>query len=320
MQRGLPRSEFRLRKGHLIYLLDLAIAAALFLITGSVYMSQRGSRVIAAEMAKREEADKEFRRMIEEADSVMASKQQQLAEMRADSVRWYESYEQRRARLESGFAERQSISGRVFQLAEVVQDMKTRSQEAIVRAEGYDKDVNDQRERIASLFDDSKTNREKLDQTQQERQEAAEKLRQAYAERTYEPVGYFPDDSAVKIKSEVSSSDRLTSVELQRVLSRRQAFDLGLALGVGVGSGERASSKELGILFSRPLVHRRLGLDVTAGFEQLSNEAGRDQNGAFAAAGLRYSPLYKERLHFGLGARASDGEVLPYISIALGRR
>lgn len=320
MQRGLPQAEFRLQKKHLIYILDLAVAAALFVLTGNVYMSQRGSGLIAAEEEKRAAAEVENRRMIAEADSVMSFKQQQLAEMRADSVSWYQDYQRRRVGLEAGFSERQAISGKVFQLAEVVQDMKSRSQEAIVRAEGYDRDVQDQGERIGSLSDDSRQNEQKLDQSQRERREAAERLRQAYADRTYEPVGYLPDQSAVTVKSEVSANDRLTAVELQRILSRQRAFDLGLALGVGVGSGDRSSMKELGVLLSKPLVHRRLGLDLSAGFEQLSDETGRDQNGAFAAAGLRYSPLYKERLHFGLGARASDGQLLPYISIALGRR
>jgi hypothetical protein len=250
----------------------------------------------------------------------MAAKRQELAAMRADSVSWYQDYERRRGRLEAGFAERQSISGKVVQLAEVVQDMKSRTQEAMVRAEGYEKDVVDQRERIASLDDDSKTAAEKLDQTREQRQAAAERLREAYQDRTYEPVGVLPDHSGVAVKSEMASGDRLTSVELQRILTSQRAFDLGLALGVGVGSGDRSSSKELGVLVSRPLVHRRLGLDLAAGYENLTNDAGKNQGGAYAAAGLRYSPLYKERLHFGLGARASDGGVLPYVSIALGRR
>jgi hypothetical protein len=290
------------------------------MLSGKVYMNEHGNKVIAAEEGKRTSAQSDFQRLLAEADSVMAYKRQELASMRKDSVGWYQNYERLRAQLEAGFAERQTISGQVFQLAEIVQNMKSRTQEAIVRADGYERDVTDQRGRISSLTDDSNASGEKLATTQQERRKAAEELRVAYQERTYEPVGYFPDQSGVAVKSEMSSSDRLTSVELQRILTSRRAFDLGLALGVGVGTGDRASSKELGVLVSKPLIHRRLGMDLSAGFEHLTDEAGRNQGGAYAAAGLRYSPLYKERLHFGLGARASDGEVFPYISVALGRR
>jgi hypothetical protein len=320
MQRGLPSAEFRLKKIHLFFLLDLVIAAGLFALTGNVYMSRRGDRVIAIEEQKRAEARLEFKELLSEADSVMAYQQQALASMRVDSVGWFQTYERMRAQLEAGFAERQTISGNVFQLAEIVQNMKSRTQEAIVQADGYEKDVTEQRERIGSLTDESTEFASKLDSTKVNRRQAAENLREAYADRTYEPVGYFPDRSGVAVKSEVTANERITSVEVQRVLTSRRAFDLGLALGVGVGSGDRASSKELGVLVSRPLVHRRLGMDLAAGYEHLTDEAGNNNGGAYAAAGLRYSPLYKERLHFGLGARASDGEVLPYISVSVGRR
>jgi len=320
MQRGLPSAQFRLRKGHLFYLLDLAIAAILFMITGNLYMDARGNPKIAEKQQELQQARQSFVRKIAEADSVMAYKRGELEEMRADSLNWYRDYALKIQVAQQGFAERQTIADRVVLLSGQVQNLMAQAQQAVVDADSYEGDVQDKESTIGSLASDSEEHARKLEETRQARLTAAERLRDAYAARTHEPAGYFPDKSGVAVKSEVADTDRLTMVELQRVLTSNRNLDVGVALGVGIGSGDRSSSKQLGVLLSRPLVHRRLGLDVSAGYEHLTDDAGADQGGAYAAAGLRVSPLYKERLHFGLGTRVSDGEVLPYVSVAIGRR
>jgi hypothetical protein len=133
-------------------------------------------------------------------------------------------------------------------------------------------------------------------------------------------VGMFPDKSGLLVRRDVSESQDLTNVELQHNVWRPGALDVGVSLGFGLGSGDFTSSKQLGLVVTRPLLHRRLGLDFGAGYSVLTNHAGSDAGGGYASASLRLSPFYKERFHFGLGARADKENVLPFISVGVGRR
>jgi hypothetical protein len=110
-----------------------------------------------------------------------------------------------------------------------------------------------------------------------------------------------------------------TIVELQHKLANAGKLDLGLAAGVGFAAGG-GSTKQLGVMLTRLLVHRRVSFDASAGYSVFTDDRGGDDSGAYGALGFRFSPFYREHFHLGLGARATRDEVMPYIGIGVGRR
>lgn len=321
MSRDLPTPEFRLRPAHLLYLVDLALAAVIFVAAGRAFMDHKGATVLAAKERERAQMEEQAQKAQVQADSALAATVQAVARMREDSVGWVATYLQKRGSLESGFAARQELTLKLQQLSDQVFGFRDRSQEAVQKSEGYQQDVAERKDEIAALATQVKTIDSTLQVTEAERTAAASKLQEAKVTRTYEPVGLFPDRSSLAVSQQIGSDREVTNFELQHVLQSNRELDLGVALGVGLGSGNSAAStKQVGLLLSRQLVHRRLGLDVGAGYSLLSDQEGKNESGAYASAGLRYSPFYKERLHFGAGARAGHGEVMPYIGITVGRR
>jgi hypothetical protein len=318
--RDLPTPEFRLRPRHALYLIDLVVAAVLFVIVGRAFMDQKGSKVIAAKEKARAEAQVAGQKALAQADSVLAAQRALLESMRADSIQWFADYQTRGAKLQAGYAQKQMLSQSLEALSNQVFGMRDRSSEAVQKAQEYEKDVSERKDEIGSLSSQAHTADSTLKATEAQRQDAASKLDGAVRTRTYEPVGLFPDRSGLSVRQEISDKTDLTNFELQHVVRQGSMVDLGVSLGVGLGSGDRTASKQVGLILSRELIHRRLGLDFGAGYSLLSDRSGNDESGAYASAGIRYSPFYKERLHFGAGARAVQGEVLPYIGVTVGRR
>jgi len=320
MERGLPTPQFRLQKSHAFYLLDLVLAALIIMLIGRVYRDKEVAKLQADFEQRMQAVELESRGMIAQADSVMDATVAAVAAMKADSASKVAELENRRLTLDQGFADRQRLAEQLFRLSDVVLDLRSQSESELARQQNYQVDVRSRREELDALVTRSEESESTLAATREAREDIAEKLRAARAERAHEPVGMFPDRSGVALRQEITDQEALTNVELQHVLVNRPQVDLGLALGVGLGSGDRATNKEVGLLLSRPLIHRRLGLDVSAGYSILSDEEGNDDNGAFARAGLRFSPFFRERFHLALGARAGQGDVLPYVGVALGRR
>jgi hypothetical protein len=320
MPRDLPTPEFRLRPYHALYLVDLALAAVIFVVCGNLYMQKKGSVVLAAKDQERAAAQIAGQKAQLQADSVLAYQQGVLQKMRGDSIQWVADYLHRDEALKQGVTRWGSLKNSADQLSGQIFNMHDRSIEAIQKADEYEKDVSERRDEITSLSAQAATADSTLQTTQKQRSDAAQELSQAHETRTYEPVGLFPDKSSLAVRQEVNSKTQMTNFELQHVVTSAQSVDVGVSLGVGLGSGDRTASKQLGLLLSRELIHRRLGLDVGAGYSQMSNASGKNNSGAYASAGIRFSPFYKERLHFGAGARAVQGEILPYIGVTVGRR
>ncbi len=316
----LPKPEFRLRPRHLWHILDLIVIAALFMATGRVYLNTRGEKVMQAKEADRAAAQVEGVRLIQQADSVVAATTVTLQGMLADSTEAFGELSRMRVELETGIERRQALSQQIFPLSENVLALKERTQDAVASVERYEKDLAAREAEIDSLGRMAQTSQERLDRTRVERQEAARNLLHARQEQAYEPTGNFPERTGLMVKREAGKDVDLTSLELQQILWRPNQLDVGLALGVGLGDGESVSDKEVGLLVTRQLIHRRLGLDLGAGYSVLTQPEGRDETGAYASAGLRLSPFYQERLHLGLGARAKHGEVLPFLGVTVGRR
>jgi len=321
MPRDLPTPQFRLRPIHALYLVDLAVAAVIFVIAGRIFMDHKGAAVLAAKEAERAKMHEAAELALAQADSAYAAQVARFQDMQQDSVRLVATYEQKRHALEAGFVDRQNLMANLDRLSGQVFNMRDRSHEASQRAQEYERDVSERRDEIEGLSERAAETDSALKSTRMQREQAAESLQVARETRTYEPVGLFPDKSSLAVRQEIGQNTDLTSFELQHVLQRRETVDLGVSLGVGLGTGgSTASSKQVGLLLSRELVHRRLGLDVSAGYSLLSDQTGTDESGAYAMAGLRYSPFYKERFHFGAGARAGHGEVMPYVGVTVGRR
>lgn len=316
----LPKPSFRPRKKHLWHILDVAVIVGIFYATGQVYMDKRGTKVFASKESERRAAQEEGARGLMQADSVVTVTAQQLEAMLADSIQSLGELRQKGADLESGIQRRQSLNAQIFPLSENVLSLKDRSQEAASQASGYERDLRNREVEIDSLRAKSARLEKQLQETRQLRAQVAQELYQAQTQETYDPTGMFPEKTGLEVRQQVSDKvDQLTNVEIQQILWTPGRVDVGVAAGVGIGGGE-SSNKALGLLVTRPLIHRRLGLDLGAGYSVLTEEQGEDERGAYASAGLRISPFYKERIHFGVGARATHGEVMPFLGVTVGRR
>ncbi|MBM3285768.1 MAG: hypothetical protein FJY88_00210 [Candidatus Eisenbacteria bacterium] len=316
----LPKPELKLRKKHLWHLLDLAIIVLLFAVAGRIFMSTRGEAVAQRKEVERSAAEAEGVRLLQQADSVVAAASVNLQGMLADSVKSYVDLMRLRDEFESGLVRSQALGAQIFPLSENVLAMKERTQEAVTQVVKYETELRTREEEIESLREQSDEALAKLERTRAERERTAQALYEARRAEAYDPKGTFPARTGFAVRRDVGEDLDLTNLELQHVLWNPAGTDVGLSLGWGLDSREKSSNKEVGLLLSRPLVHRRLGLDLGAGYSVLTESGGEDDPGAYAAAGLRVSPFYTQRLHIGVGARAAHGDVLPFLGVTIGRR
>ncbi len=313
--------EFRPQWKHLLYLVDLAVILALFFAGAWAFRTIVGEKKLAEGVRLRELAKQKGSRALVQADSVLTAENGRLQAVVADSAKTADELIRRRAVLDATVAEQQRVNQALYPLTDQVFDLQYRATSALSEVRQYKEDLRTRRAELAGLRADAADAARQLVEAQDRHEDALGQLAQARSMRAYEPAGVFPDKSGLVVRQDMSESQELTNVEFQQSLwAPARQVDLGLSLGVGLGSGDVASSKNLGLLLTRSLIHRRLGLDFGAGYSVLTDPEGADASGVYASAGLRFSPFYKERFHLGLGARADREEVTPFVSIGLGRR
>lgn len=320
MQRGLPPIDLRPKWSHLLLFLDVLIVVALFRVVGKMYMENEGSVLLAQKAEERTAVEIQAKRSAAQAESLVAVTLSQLEEMRADSARAASELEARRLALQAEMKERDLLSETAFQLSDRVWEMRQQSESAVRKADEYEEVLVGREQEVAQFVAQAETSEARLAEAKQELDQTTRELVVARERTTYEPVSRLPSSAGVLFRREARDEGGLTGVELQKTFWNQGVNDLGFSAGFGLGDGEVESEKKLGLLLSRSLIHRRLGLDLSAGYSVLTNPTGGDDQGAYASAGLRYSPFYKERFHFGIGAKADPDGVQPYIGIGLGRR
>jgi hypothetical protein len=301
-------------------LIDLAVLAGLFYLGGHLYMRIRGTDVIAEkrqEQALQRVTHKELRA---EADSVVAATQERLAGAMADSARGIGELQALRLDLERTVGETQSLAQGIYRLSDVVLDMRQKAEDAVRQAQRDEISVREREQEVDSLSTTENLTYTTLLDRRTEGEQVRQALLSAQDQETYDPTGRFPDKTGLMLRRDVGDAVDATNLLLQQVFWKRSRTDIGLSVGFGLGSGESTSNKEVGLLLSRNLIHRRLALDFGAGLSQLTRTEGSDDSGAYASASLRLSPFYQERMHLGLGARASHDEVIPFLGLSLGRR
>ncbi len=313
-------TRFRLRPGHAFLIVDLAILAGLFVLGGRVYMSKHGTFVLEEKRHQQAAIQIEGVERIQEADSVVAATEDRVAGALSDSARAIDNLRNLRDELDRRIAETQRLSQGIYRLSDVVLDMRRKAESAVRQAGQDHQNVQARISEVDSLRRTEQAARQQLVQTQSKKEEASERLARARAGEQYDPKGRFPLRTGLMVRRDMGDEFDTTNLLLQHVLWKRGRTDLGLSVGWGLGSEESTSNKELGLVFSRNLVHRRVGFDLSAGFSQLTHEQGEDDSGAYASAGLSVSPFYKERIHLGLGAKAFRDEVIPFLGLSLGRR
>ncbi len=316
----LPKPEFHLRKKHLWHILDVAVITALFIAAGQFYLDTRGVKVSTQKEAERSAAQVEGARLLEQADSVVTATSGNLKRMLSDSTQSFAELQGLREEFESGLVRGQRLSQQIFPLSENVIALRERTGEASASAERYEGEVRARDAEIDSLLRRSRSSEATLNRTRAEREQVGGNLYRARRAEAHDPTGRFPAKTGVMVRRDVNQNADLTNLELQQVIWNLGGVDLGVAIGLGIGAEQAASNKEVGLLLTRPLIHRRLGLDLGAGYSVLTQAEGSDQTGGYASAGLRLSPFYTERLHLGIGARASHGEVVPFLGVSVGRR
>jgi hypothetical protein len=316
-----PKFSFHPQWKHLFYLVDLAVIVALFFAGAWAFRSIVGEKKLAEGVRLRELAKTKGSRALVQADSVLAAENGRLQVAVTDSATTADELIRRRAALDATVAEQQRVNQALYPLTDQVFDLQYRATTALSEVRQYKEDLRTRRGELASLRAKAADAARQLAEAQDRHEDARSQLAQARTMRAYEPAGVFPDKSGLVVRQDISDTQDLTNVEFQQSLwAPARQIDLGVSLGLGLGSGEVASSKNVGLLLTRSLIHRRLGLDFGAGYSVLTDPGGTDDAGAYASAGLRFSPFYKERFHLGLGARASGDEVTPFLSIGLGRR
>jgi hypothetical protein len=320
VNRGLPKLDLTPRPKHALRLIDLAVIAGIFYLAGMLYMDTKGEERLNTARAEREKAHVEAERALAQADSVVSATERTLQAMLADSASTADSLVHRRAALEAAMAESERLSQALFPLGDQVAEMRRQAAEARRKTDVLRKDAAQRQAEVGKLRGEVQTLTAELEAARQRREQAAATVAAATRAREYEPASIFPDKSAVAVGRQVATDEDLTSVEVQRTMWDRGPVDVGLSLGLGLGSGDASSMKKAGLLLSRPLIHRRLAMDFQAGLSTLGDEEGNQEGTAYASAGLRVSPFYRERLHFGLGARADERGVQPYLGIVFGRR
>ncbi len=315
-----PKFSFHPSWKHLLYLIDLAVMFGLFQAGSWVFRTTVGENKLADNEQRREQVKIAGAQALSQADSVVTAERSRLAKASADSVSWSEDLLRRRAYLEGIANEQQQLNQTLTPMIDEVLDLHYRSRNALAEQEQYEKDIAERRAQVAERKAQAEAAAQQLEDAKYRHEDSLERLAQARSVRSHEPVGLFPDKTGLVLRQEISETEGLTNLEFQRSLWTPGVMDVGVSLGLGLGSGDVASSKQAGLLLTRPLIHRRLGLDLGAGYSVLTSPSGTDETGAYASASLRFSPLYRERLHFGLGARADQDNVTPYLLFGLGRR
>lgn len=320
MQRGLPPLDLRPRPKHLLILVDLALLVGLFMSAGKWYLDTKGSELRAQQDAEKQVLEQGIAKAAAEAEAAVASKLVSLSAARADSLALVGELVAKREQLEIEIAQHAEGTDRTFRLSDSIYDLKVQAENAVRAASEYDRELASRDEEILDKSSKAQAAETKLVTAQTDLRTTTGALESAHREVAYEPRSILPETAGVMLRHEVRSGGDLTGLEFQQLVFNRPNVDLGFSLGVGLGSGDVESSKQAGLLLSRSLVHRRLGLDFGAGYSLLTNSSGDANNGAYATASLRFSPMYRERFHFGLGARADQEGVQPFVGVALGRR
>lgn len=316
----LPPLDLRPRPHHALILLDFMLIAAIFMFTGNTYTGTRGAAHLRSSEQLRETAQRQGNRMLEQADSVVVARRQVLQQSIADSSLMAEDLLSRRAQLEAAIVEHETLNQSLYPLSDQILDLRQRGIQAASRADGYQKDVAERRAELAAEKAKADSTLAVLEDARRQRDQAVQELAMAHRTREVEPVGLFPDRSGLTVRQEANGETDLTNLELQHNVWNEGNNDVGVSLGVGLGGGDASSSKQLGLVFTRNLIHRRLGVDLGAGYSLLTDQAGSTDGSPYASASLKLSPFYRERVHFGLGARAVSGEFLPFVAIGVGRR
>jgi hypothetical protein len=318
-----PKFSFRPSWKHLLRLVDLAVMVGLFLLGAHLFRTLVGEKKVAAAERQRVEIREEGARNQTQADSILAFEKARLGVTLADSVGQAQEFARRRAVLDATVAEQQRINEAINPLMDQVFDIQYSATTAVGEVRQYREDMAQRRATIADLEGQAEQARLELEEAQGRNQAVNERLAQARSLRARDPRGIFPDKSGVVVRQDIASTGALTNLAFQRSLWSNRLLDVGLSLGLGLSS-DVTSSKEFGVILTRPLIHRRLGLDLGAGYTMLTDSDGTDETGAYASASLRLSPFFKERFHLGLGARAAQGadgeEVTPFVSVGVGRR
>lgn len=316
-----PKEKFKLRPKHALLLIDAAVLVAIFMVSGRLYANNHGAKLIAAKQQERVAAQMQNAAMLTQADSVATAAQATLAEMKTEHAQSEDELRRLKAQLETDVPQTRQLEQGLFRLSDMVLDLRERSAAASKELKSRERNVRERSTEVDSLRTKSVRAAEELDSTKEEFDKTTSVLGQAKQEEAYDPKGRFPASTGVAVRRDMSSSQDLTNLELQHLFYNSGVTGVGVSMAFGLGaSDEAASNKEVGVLLTRPLIHRRLGLDLGAGFSQISAAGGSDDNGGYASAALRLSPFYKERFHIGLGARASHGDVVPFLGFAVGRR
>jgi hypothetical protein len=320
-QEDVPREPFRLRPKHALFLVDFLVMALMFVAAGRIYENSRGVKLVAHQEQLREVGRLEGARLIEQADSVAVAAKVNLEEMTKDHDATVAELKRLQGEITAGMARRQELEQAIFRLSDIVLDLRGRTETEVASVQNYKADVDSRSSEIDSLRTTATKSQEALVQTEQERQSVAQTLQNARAQESYDPTGRFPSATGVAVRRDLGTTNDLANLEVDHLFWQpKEDVDMGLSLGVGLGTDKPISNKELGVLLSRSLVHRRLGLDVGAGYSMLTESGGSVEHSPYATAGIRYSPFFKERFHLGAGARATHGELLPYLGLSIGRR
>jgi hypothetical protein len=316
-----PREKFKLRPKHAFLLVDLAVLAVIFMVAGRMYVNSHGAKLIAAKEQQRVAAQAENAALLMQADSVAAAANSALTEMKSEHSQTIDELQRLKTQLENDVPRTRQLEQGLFRLSDMVLDLRERSVVASKELKSRERNAHERSAEVDSLRNKSDRTTQALTQTQAEYASATTDLGQAKQSEAYDPKGLFPASTGVALRRDMNANQDLTNLELQHLFYNSGMTDLGVSMAFGLGSNDEvASNKEVGLLLTRPLIHRRLGLDLGAGFSQLSNTGGTDDNGAYASAALRLSPFYKERFHVGLGARASHGDFVPFLGFSIGRR
>ncbi len=314
-----PKFSFRPKWKHLFYLLDLAIMVALFFAGAWAYRSWVGERKLAQQAEIRQQTHVDGAQMLAQADSVLKAERARLTVAAEDSARWAEDLNARRVYLENTVAEQQRVNQQLGPLTDEVFDLQYKATTALTDVRDNREELATRRQELADLHARADQAARELEEAHRRQEDSASQLANARSLRQYDPVGIFPAKSGLALRQHFSESQELTNVEFRRSFWKRGIADVGLFAALGLGSKDVSSGKELGLLVTRPLIHRRLGLDLSAGYSILTDPEGSNDSSPFAAAALRLSPFYKERFHLGLGARAAEEEVTPFLSVGVGR-
>ena len=315
-----PKIPFRPSWKHLLHLIDAAIIVGLFFLGAYIFRTAVGEKKLAAGEQLRVQRREDAAKAQVQADSILGAERQRLEVALGDSVGWAGELGRRRTGLEATVAEQQRVNQGLYALTDQVFDLQYRARTATDEVRQYREDMAARRTEMADLHTKADEAQRELSEAQTRNQIAGEQLAQARAVRVREPEGVFPDQSGLVVRQDISDTRLLTNVAFQHTLWSPGVTDVGVSLGLGLGSQDVASSKELGLLLTRNLIHRRLDLDLGAGYSVLTSPEGTDQTGAYATASLRFSPFFRERFHLGLGARAAQDEVTPFISVGVGRK